>query len=188
VISGIATPPTVCVFCSSARDVAEDHHQLAREVGRGIARAGWTLLYGGTTTGTMASLADAARGSGGRVVGVCLRAFVDLGIHDTAADELVVADTLGERKDVMIRRAAAFLALPGGFGTLDEVLEVISQRQLGLHAKPLVVLDHAGLFTPLLAQFELLRRERFTYAATQGAYEVAERPDAAMTMLRHLLA
>ena len=179
--------PTVCVFCSSAESVGEPYHALAAEMGRRIAGRGWSLLYGGTPTGTMGTLAAAAREAGGRVVGVCLQQFVDLGIHDVDADELDVVSSLGERKDEMIRRSDAFLTLPGGYGTLDEMVEVISQRQLGMHGKPLVLLDHGGFFTPLLAFFELLHAHRFAYPSTHGAYQVAETPDAAETALLHAL-
>jgi uncharacterized protein (TIGR00730 family) len=136
----------------------------------------------------MGTLAEAARDGGGRVVGVCLRQFVDLGIHDTAADELDVVDSLGRRKDEMIRRSDAFVCLPGGYGTLDEAVEVISQRQLGYHDKPLVLLDHDGFFTPLLGFFELLQAQRFAPPRMRGAYEVADTAEGAVTTIARLLA
>lgn len=135
----------------------------------------------------MATLARAASDAGGKVVGVCLRQFVDLGIQDDAADELDVVESLGDRKDRMIVRSDAFLVLPGGYGTLDELVEVISQRQLGLHQKPLVLVNHGGFFTPLLSFFELLHHHRLAYASTLGAYEVADDVAAAETTLLHAL-
>lgn len=179
---------TVCVFTSSADGVDEQYHHLAAEVGAAIAERGWTLLYGGTPTGTMKALADAARAGGSRVEGVCLQSFVELGIHDTEADDLLVVTSLGERKEVMIHRSDAFVVLPGGFGTTDELLEVVSQRQLRMHDKPLVLIDHGGYYTPLLAFFELMRSLNFAYGTTIGAYQVAEDVQSAMTMLRHALA
>ena len=135
----------------------------------------------------MGTLARAARDAGAGVVGVPLQQFVDLGIHDTEADELVATETLGLRKDAMLARSDAFIALPGGFGTLDEVVEVISQRQLGMHHKPLVLVDHGGFFQPLLAFFELLRAEGLAYDSTLGSYEAVETvPTAVRTLVHHL--
>jgi uncharacterized protein (TIGR00730 family) len=179
---------TVCVFTSSAEGVDQQYHDLATAAGAAIAERGWTLLYGGTPTGTMHALADAARRASGRVEGVCLESFVDLGIHDTEADDLLVVTSLGERKEVMIHRSDAFVVLPGGFGTVDELLEIVSQRQLRMHKKPCVIVDHGGYYTPLLAFFELMRSLNFAYDTTIGAYQVAQDVPSAMTALRHALA
>lgn len=177
--------PTVCVFCSSGDGAGAAYHDLAGQLGAAIGRRGWNLLYGGTPVGTMGTLAREARQAGAGIVGVPLDQFVDIGIHDVEADELVVTETLGLRKDAMLSRSDAFVALPGGFGTLDEVVEVISQRQLRMHSKPLVLVDHAGFFQPLLAFFELLRAQRLAYESTIGAYQAVETVDTAMTTLVH---
>lgn len=177
--------PIVCVFCSSADDVDPGYHALAEELGTAIGECGWHLLYGGTPVGTMGTLARAARAAGAGVIGVPLQRFVDLGIHDQDADELVPTATLGVRKDVMLARSDAFVALPGGFGTLDEVVEVISQRQLGMHTDPLVLVDHHGFFQPLLAFFELLRAQRLAYPNTLGAYDAVPSVETAVTTLVH---
>jgi cytokinin riboside 5'-monophosphate phosphoribohydrolase len=181
-------PPVIGVFCSSSEGVDVTYHALAERLGTAIGERGWTLLYGGTPVGCMGTLAAAVRGAGGGIIGVPLRQFVDLGIHDTDADELVATETLGLRKDAMLARSDAFVALPGGFGTLDEVVEVISQRQLRMHHKPLVLVDHAGFFTPLLAFFELLRAQGMAYDSTNGAYEAVETVETAITTLVHHLA
>lgn len=177
--------PTVGVFCSSGDDVAPAYHALAEQLGAAIAQRGWNLLYGGTPVGCMGTLARSVREGGGGIVAVPLRLFVDLGIHDRDADELVATETLGLRKDAMLARSDAFVALPGGFGTLDELVEVISQRQLRMHDKPLVMVDHGGFFSPLLAFFELLRAEGLAYASTLGAYHAVPTVEVAMTALVH---
>lgn len=182
------TAPVIGVFCSSGDGVDATYHALAEQLGTAIGERGWTLLYGGTPVGCMGTLARAVRGTGGGIVGVPLQQFVDLGIHDTDADELVATETLGLRKDAMLARSDAFVALPGGFGTLDEVVEVISQRQLRMHHKPLVLVDHAGFFTPLLAFFELLRAEGMAYDTTNGAYQAVDTVETAVTTLVHHLA
>lgn len=177
--------PIVCVFCSSGDGVDDTYHQLAEELGRAIGECGWHLLYGGTPVGCMGTLARAARDAGAGIIGVPLRQFVDLGIADPDADELVATETLGLRKDAMLSRSDAFVALPGGFGTLDEIVEVISQRQLHMHDKPLVMVDHGGFFSPLFAFFELLRAERLAYPNTLGAYEAVPTVETAVRTLVH---
>lgn len=179
---------TVCVFCSSADGVDAGHHALAAELGAAIGQRGWNLLYGGTPVGMMGTLAEAARDAGARVIGVPLQVFIDRGIHDRDADELLATSTLGQRKDVMLERSDAFVALPGGFGTLDEIVEVISQRQLMMHAKPLLLVDHRGFFLPLLAFFETLYAHGMAYPSTQGAWQAVDTVEVAVTTLVHHLA
>ncbi len=154
-----STQPTVAVFASSSADVDAHYRELADELGTRIGARNWTLLYGGTLTGMMRSVADSARAVGGSVVAVTMQQFVDVGIHDVDADELVVTTTLAERKAVMLTRSDAFVVLPGGLGTLDEAIEVLAWRRLGGFDKPLVFLDHGGFWSPVLAQVELMARE-----------------------------
>lgn len=193
--------PTVAVFASSAADVAPHYRELADELGTRIGTRNWTLLYGGTLTGMMRSVADAARASGGSVVAVTMQQFVDVGIHDVDADELVVTSTLAERKAEMLSRADAFVVLPGGFGTLDEAIEVLAWSRLGalgsardtLPGKPLVFLDHRGFWAPLLGQVEVMAREGMLARGDAPApahlgYDVAEDPAAVSTTLARTFA
>lgn len=183
--------PSVAVFASSAADVAGHYRELADELGTRIGARNWTLLYGGTLTGMMRSVADSCRAVGGRVEAVTMQRFVDVGIHDHDADELVVTQTLAERKHEFLTRADAFVALPGGFGTLDEVVEVLAHRRVGEFDKPVVVLDHAGYWAPLLGQFEIMHREGMLARGDAPApahlgYDVADSPAAVETFLvRH---
>lgn len=183
--------PTVAVFASSSADVDGHYRELADELGTRIGARDWTLLYGGTLTGMMRSVADSARAVGGSVVAVTMQRFVDVGIHDVDADELVVTADLAERKAVMLGRADGFVVLPGGFGTLDEAVEVLAWQRVAALATPLVFLDHAGFWAPLLAQVELMVREGMLGRGDAGppptlGYQVAEDPAAAVTFLaRH---
>lgn len=184
-----STAPTVAVFASSAADVDPHYRELADELGTRIGARDWTLLYGGTLTGMMRSVADSARAVGGQVVAVTLQQFVDLGIHDDDADELVVTTNLADRKAVMLARSDAFVALPGGFGTLDEAIEVLAWRRIAGLDKPLVFLDHGGFWTPLLGQVEVMARERMLGRGDGPApvplgYESAPDPAAVMTFLQ----
>lgn len=150
-----------CVFCGSSPLTAE-LRQLARALGRALGEAGDELVYGGTATGLMGEVADGARDAGGRVVGVVPHTIAALGAVDRRADELVEVDTLGQRKVAMLEGTDRVVVLAGGLGTLDELLEALTMRQLGLLPAGLdiVVLDPTGHWTLLREQFELLAQRR----------------------------
>lgn len=155
------TPPAVCVFCASSTTIAPEHLDTAAELGEQIARRGWTLVTGGGTVGSMGAIARAARAHGGHTVGVIPRALLSLEVADHDADELVVTDDMRERKGVMDARAGAFIALAGGLGTLEELLEVWVSRILGMHAKPVIVLDPQGTYDGLRQLVDELSGESF---------------------------
>ena len=157
-------PPALCVFCASSDRVDPRYLRLAADVGRAVARRGWTLVSGGGSVSCMGELARAARAGSTRTVGIVPRALVDLEVADHDADELVVTDDMRARKGEMDRRSDAFLALPGGLGTLEELLEMWVARTLGLHAKPVVVLDPDGVYAPLREQIDHLVAEGFVRA------------------------
>jgi uncharacterized protein (TIGR00730 family) len=152
---------TVCVFCSSSRQIDPTYVRLAAEVGTELARRGHTLVSGGGSISSMGAVARAARAGGARTVGVIPQSLVDLEIADHDADELVVTPDMRARKASMDERADAFLALPGGLGTLEELLEIWVSRTLALHGKPVVVLDPDGIFDPLRRQVDLLTERGF---------------------------
>jgi uncharacterized protein (TIGR00730 family) len=141
--------PTVTVFCSSSPDIDPRYLTLAGEVGAELARRGHTLVSGGGSVSCMGALARAARAGGARTVGVIPRGLVAREVVDRDADDLVVTDDMRERKGEMDARADGFLALPGGLGTLEELLEIWVARSLGMHDKPVVILDVDGLLDPL---------------------------------------
>jgi uncharacterized protein (TIGR00730 family) len=139
----------VCVYCASGPTHPE-LLALAEEVGAAIADRGWTLVSGGGNVSAMGALAGAARARGGHTVGVIPKALLHREVADVDADELVVTDTMRERKQVMEDRADAFIALPGGIGTLEEFFEAWTAGYLGMHDKPVVMLDPFGHYTGLL--------------------------------------
>ncbi|MCW2689979.1 MAG: hypothetical protein JWR37_4869 [Mycobacterium sp.] len=140
----------MCVYCASGPSHPELLY-LATRVGEGIADRGWTLVSGGGNVSAMGALADGARGHSGRTVGVIPKALVHRELADVNADELIVTDTMRERKQVMEDRADAFVALPGGIGTLEEFFEAWTAGYLGMHDKPVVLLDPVGHYDGLLA-------------------------------------
>jgi uncharacterized protein (TIGR00730 family) len=142
---------SVCVFCGSAGGADPTFAAAAREVGAELARRGLVLVYGGGRVGLMGEVATAALAAGGRVVGVIPRALGTKEIAFAEATELIVVESMHARKALMADRADAFVALPGGFGTLDELFEILTWAQLRIHQKPVALLNVAGFFTPLLA-------------------------------------
>ncbi|MBO0679600.1 TIGR00730 family Rossman fold protein [Mycolicibacterium sp. S2-37] len=142
-------PWAVCVYCASGPNHPE-LTDLAARVGEAIADRGWTLVSGGGNVSAMGAVAAGARSHGGRTVGVIPKALVHREVADVDADELVVTDTMRERKQVMEDRADAFIALPGGIGTLEEFFEAWTAAVLGMHDKPVVMLDPIGHYGGLL--------------------------------------
>jgi uncharacterized protein (TIGR00730 family) len=140
----------VTVFCSSSPSVHPIYRDAATELGTEIVRRGWGLVYGGTRAGMMGVLANAVRAGGGKVIGITPQLFVDKGIADQAADELIVSTSFRDRKMLLEERGDALVALPGGLGTLEELFEAIVGKQLGYHAKPIVLVNIAAFFEPLL--------------------------------------
>jgi uncharacterized protein (TIGR00730 family) len=172
----------ICVYCSSSDTIDARYVRLAAAVGTELARRGHRLVSGGGSISCMGAVARAARSGGAFTVGVIPTALHTRELADFDADELVVTETMRERKAHMDARADAFLALPGGLGTLEELLEVWTARVLGLHDKPVVVLDPDGIFAPLRVQLELLVSRGFVREpaaeAVVWAREVSEALDA----------
>ena len=160
---------TICVFCASSSAVPERYVRLAAEVGTEIGRRGHGLVTGGGSVSLMGAVAKAARDAGARTVGVIPRALLELEIADTGSDELVVVDTMRERKGEMDRRSDAFVTLPGGIGTLEELLEVWTARTLGMHDKPVVVCDPDDAYAPLRAQIDQIVERGFARASIRDA-------------------
>jgi hypothetical protein len=144
----------ITVYCSSSSKVAAGYYAAARDLGLAIADAGWGLVYGGNNIGMMGALADAVRAGKGKVVGVTPRNFVDQGIADPYCDELIIANTIRHRKEIMESRGDAFIAMPGGLGTFEEIFEIIVGRYLDLHRKPVIILNIARYYDPLLAMID----------------------------------
>ena len=141
----------ICVYCGSSSRAGERHFEAARRTGRLIAARGSKLVYGGAHVGLMGALADAALASGGRVCGVIPRALVEKEVAHTRLSEQHVVESMHDRKALMSDLAGAFIALPGGFGTLDELFETLTWAQLRFHSKPVGLLNIDGYFDGLLA-------------------------------------
>ena len=142
---------SICVYCGSRPGERPEFSQAAQAVGQWIGQHRGQLVYGGGRTGLMGTVAEATRTAGGRVVGIIPKALVDKELANRACDELHIVQTMHERKAMMAERSDAFIALPGGIGTFEELFEVWTWRQLGYHDKPLGLLNVAGYYDGLLA-------------------------------------
>jgi uncharacterized protein (TIGR00730 family) len=174
---------SICVFCGSNGGADPAYLRTAEAVGTGLATRGIRVVYGGGRVGMMGAVADAARAAGGEVVGVIPRQIFDLEIGHTGLDDLRVVSSMHERKALMAELSDAFVALPGGIGTLEELFEVYTWAQLGIHNKPLALLDVAGYFQPLAAFLDHAVDQRFLRPETRGMLEVAEDLDGLLEKL-----
>jgi|SRR5689334_12448398 uncharacterized protein (TIGR00730 family) len=170
----------ICVFSSSSDAVDPAFFALAQELGAEMARRGHRLVYGGTNIGLMGAVAKAAQQHGGKVVGVIPNFIASRGFAFDSADELIVTNDMRQRKATMEARADAFVALPGGFGTLEEALEIITLKQLQQHVKPVVFLNRAGYYDPLVAVFEHMYEHRFAKPDYRHMYTFADTVGAAL--------
>jgi len=163
----------LCVYCASSDRLDAKYFTAAEELGRMMVARGWGLVYGGGRTGLMGAVARAVKESGGRVVGVIPEFMKVKELAYDEADELVTVITMRERKLLMETRADAFVALPGGWGTLEEIAEILTLRQLDVVRKPCVFLNQDGFYDPLFQLFDRMLAERFFRASNMDLFRVA---------------
>jgi uncharacterized protein (TIGR00730 family) len=177
------TKKWVCVFCASAAGASPDYLQAARELGRRVAERGYGLLYGGATVGAMGAVADAALAAGGAVVGVIPEVIREREIDHRGLTELHVVGTMHERKAMLAGRADAFVALPGGYGTMDEFIEIVTWAQLRIHAKPCVLVNVNGFYDGLLRFLDTCVSEGFILAENRKLVQAAPDPEEALAVV-----
>jgi hypothetical protein len=156
---------SLCVYCGSNNGNREEYAQAARNLGRLLVTMGIGLVYGGASRGLMGVIADEVLAAGGRVQGIIPKALLDKEIAHPRLDELHVVNSMHERKSMMEELSDGFVALPGGFGTLEEIVEMLTWAQLGIHAKPCGLLNVGGYFDGLLAFFDHAAGESFVKPA-----------------------
>ena len=170
----------IAVYCGSSQRVADIYHADARRVGSALAQRGHELVYGGGRTGLMGSVADAALEAGGTVHGVILDAFVAKDVHHRGLDTLHQVEDMRKRKQGLDELADAFIALPGGLGTLEELSEILSFRKLHFHQRPLVLLNTNDFYAPLVEQIERFISQGFDRSDVHEFFAVTEDPDEAL--------
>ncbi|MCA0455542.1 MAG: TIGR00730 family Rossman fold protein [Chloroflexi bacterium] len=159
----------VCIFCGSYAGAQPVYMQAARAIGLSLAKREIGLVYGGGKVGLMGAIADGALEGGGQVLGIIPQSLVDRELAHKGLTELQILSSMHERKAAMAQVAEGFIALPGGFGTLDELFEIITWAQLGFHRKPVALLNVAGYFNPLLAFIDHMATEGFIKPEHRGA-------------------
>lgn len=176
----------VCVYCASSQGIDSSFVELAYQVGRRLAADGHSLVSGGGRVSMMGAVARGARDGGAHTLGVIPAHLVPLEVADTDADELVVVDTMRERKRVMDERCDAVLALPGGIGTLEELFEMWTSASLGMHAKPVIVLDADRFYAPLWEWLDALHERGFVRQSAIDTLVRARSVDEAFALLAEL--
>jgi uncharacterized protein (TIGR00730 family) len=174
---------SLCVYCGSSGAVAPAYRSAASELGARLAEARIEVVFGGGRVGLMGLLADAALAKGGRVTGIIPARLRDAELAYTGATELVVVDTMHARKALMAERADGFAILPGGIGTLDETFDILSWRQLGLHDKPIFLVDVEGYWAPLRQLFDHIVDSGFARTETRDLLRVVPTVSALMAAL-----
>jgi uncharacterized protein (TIGR00730 family) len=178
---------SVCIYCGSRAGRNPEFAREARALGAALGRAGYALVYGAGDQGIMGETARAAQTAGARITGFIPRHLFDLEVAKHDIHALIVTETMHERKKLMLYNADAVLALPGGPGTLDELIEVLTWRHLGLHAKPAFLLNTNGYWAPLLALFEHMEAEGFVGPRFRDYLTVVETVDELMAALGEAL-
>lgn len=178
----------ICVFCASARGANPEYLSIATELGSAIARHGYGLVYGGATVGLMGAVADATLAGGGEVIGVLPEALSNREIAHLRLTQLHRVGTMHERKALMASYADAFIALPGGYGTLDEFLEILTWAQLRIHTKPCILINVRNYYDGLLAFLDHAVGEGFLQQKNRGLLQVAQDVEEALSLTRQHLA
>ena len=173
----------VCVYSASSTKIAPVYFAVAEELGHLLASKGINLINGAGSIGLMAATSNAALASGGTVTGVIPRFMVEQGWHHTGLTRFVETETMHERKHLMAEMSDGVIALPGGCGTLEELLEIITWKQLGLYLKPIVVLNADGYFNPLLEMLQKAIDENFMRPEHGNIWVVAHTPEEAVQLL-----
>jgi uncharacterized protein (TIGR00730 family) len=174
----------ICVFCGSSSGARESYATAAREIGTLLAQQGLGLVYGGGNIGLMGTVADAALAGGGEVIGVIPESLVQRELAHRGCTELRVVTSMHERKALMADLADAFIALPGGFGTLDEFCEILTWAQLGFHQRPCGLLNTAGFWNPFLEQIRHAIGEGFVRSEHLQLIAIESEPTALLRRLR----
>ncbi len=175
---------SVCVFSSSSSAINSIYHDTAADLGKRLGQEGLNLVFGGADVGLMGVIARSAKNYGARVTGVIPKVLLDKGIAYQAADELIVSTNLRDRKEIIESRSDAFIALPGGFGTMEEIMEILTLKQLQLHNKPVVFINTNSYYDNLIAQFETGYQENFAKKKYEELYYISESANSAIDYIK----
>ena len=175
----------ICVYCASSEDCAPVYHEAARALGRTLAEAGCTLVYGGGASGLMGALANGALGAGGDVVGIIPRFMIEVEWQHPGVANLEIVEDMRERKHRLLTGSDAVVALPGGTGTLEELFEAMTLKRLALYFNPIILLDIHGFYTPLQRFMEQVVAQRFMNPEHLDMWQTVTRVDEVLPAIRH---
>lgn len=179
----IESTPCICVFCGSNDGVGSSYLEAARDLGHRMAASGMGLVYGGASIGLMGTVADAVLAGGAKAIGVLPAVLNDREVPHGGLTRLHFVETMHERKALMASYADAFIALPGGFGTFEEFLEILTWAQLGIHAKPCVLVNTLGYYDGLLRFLDHAVHEGFLRSGNRALIEIARTPEEALSII-----
>ncbi len=172
-------------FCSSSNALPDVYYDLARDFAKALAERDFELVTGGANVGLMRILSETARKLGVKTTGIIPKVIFHKELADHRNDELIITENMAERKQKIIDISDAFIALPGGFGTLDELLEVIVHKQLALLDKPIVIFNYNGFYDPLIRQFDLFIEEKFAKKISRNLYFITDNINAALDYIQN---
>ncbi|OHD16964.1 MAG: Rossman fold protein, TIGR00730 family [Spirochaetes bacterium GWD1_27_9] len=176
---------TICIFCSSSDYLPKIYFDSAEEIGRLFAKENFDLIYGGGNLGLMGMVARSFKDEKAKITGVIPRKLhLKVGSFDKT-DEIIVTESMSQRKMEMFTKAYGFIVLPGGFGTLDEAMEVITLKQLGYLNKPIAFLNVNKFYDNLFKQFEVIYQEKFAYESNRNLYFISETSEKIVTYMRN---
>ncbi len=170
----------ICVYCSSSDYLEKEFYQTAFELGEKIATSGNNLIYGGSKCGCMGKVAEGVLHRGGKVIGILPKAIMEKGISNHEASEIIITEDMNDRKKTMEDKSDIFIALPGSFGTMDEIFQVIVTKQLSYHKKGIIFLDINGYYKPLFEMFENFYKYGFAKEFNRELYFITDSVDSAI--------
>ena len=175
----------ICVFASSSNKIGEEYFNDAKELGKVIAENGYDFVYGAGCVGTMFASASSAKYHGAKIYGVIPKKLTNIGVDWKDCDEYIVTECMATRKKKMRELGDAYIALAGGFGTFEEVLEVITLKQLGYHSKPIVFLNTNDYYNNLFEQFNIMFKQEFAKKVNENLYYIAKTPKEAIKYIKN---
>ena len=173
----------ICVFCSSSNTLDKTYYDAAHTLGELLAKSGFNLVYGGSSVGTMYTIAKSAKANGAKIYGVMPEKLYGFGVHSGECDEFFLTDNMRDRKAKLDELSNGVIAMAGGFGTLEEVSEIICHKQLGYHNKPIIFLNTNGFFDNLLLFFDRIVKDSFAKNTAKDIFYVADTPQDAVNYL-----
>ena len=174
----------VCVYCASSSQAGDEYFNVASRLGRILARHEIIIVYGGGSIGTMGRLADSALSEGGRVIGIIPSFMVNLEWNHKGLSKLQIVNDLQERKRLMVEKVDAVIALPGGSGTLEELLEAITWKRLGIFVKPIIIVNVCRFFDPLIELLDNMIQEKFMDKRHRNIWSVVDKPEVVLEAIK----